>query len=41
MLEQIAGYFYDPLIFWGLPLAIAWVWVGLRRALGWWAQRRR
>ena len=40
MLEHISDYFYDPLVFWGLPLVATWAGLGLRRALLWWAQRR-
>jgi hypothetical protein len=31
MLDLVSQYFYDPLIFWGAPLALALVWAGLRR----------
>jgi hypothetical protein len=41
MLDQLSQYFYDPLVFWGAPLAIALVWAGLRRAAAWLARRRR
>jgi hypothetical protein len=40
MLDQMALYFYDPLIFWGVPLVIAVAGVGLRRALNWLTRRR-
>jgi len=40
MLDQLAQYFYDPLIFWGAPLAIVLVWAGLRRAAAWLGRRR-
>ena len=41
MLDQISQYFYDPLIFWGAPLAIAIAWAGLRRAAAWLDRHRR
>ena len=31
MLDQVSKYFYDPMVFWGAPLALALVWAGLRR----------
>jgi hypothetical protein len=31
MLEQISGYFYDPLVFWGVPFALVLVQAGARR----------
>ena len=41
MLDKISQYFYDPLIFWGVPLALALVWSGLRRVAAWLGRRRR
>jgi cytochrome c-type biogenesis protein CcmH/NrfF len=32
MLEQLSNLFYDPWVFWGLPLVLAVVPVVLRRA---------
>jgi hypothetical protein len=41
MLDRMSQYFYDPLIFWGAPLALALVWAGVRRAAAWLRRRRR
>jgi hypothetical protein len=30
MLEWFSEYFYDPVIFWGVPLALALAWAGIR-----------
>jgi len=32
MLEQLSEYLYDPLVFWGAPLALALMCAGMRRA---------
>jgi hypothetical protein len=32
MVEWFSDYFYDPVIFWGVPLALALVWAGIRHA---------
>ena len=39
MLEQLSEYFYDPLVFWGVPLALALVWAGIRLARTWFRRR--
>ena len=31
MLEQLAIWFYDPLVFWGLPFILALAWSGIKR----------
>jgi hypothetical protein len=33
MLERLSEWFYDPLVFWGVPLALALMGVGIRCAL--------
>jgi hypothetical protein len=40
MLEWFSDYFYDPLVFWGAPLAWVLVWAGIRRARAWLSRRR-
>ena len=40
MLERLSEYFYDPLVFWGVPLALVLVWAGIRRARAWLRRRR-
>jgi hypothetical protein len=35
MLEWFSEYFYDPVIFWGVPLALALVWAGVRHMRDW------
>jgi hypothetical protein len=35
MLERLSEYFYDPIVFWGAPLALALAWTGMRRARAW------
>ena len=40
MLERLSEYFYDPLVFWGVPLALVLVWAGIRRARAWLHRRR-
>jgi len=35
MLDWFSEYFYDPVIFWGVPLALALVWAGIRRMRAW------
>ena len=41
MLEQVSWYFYDPWIFWGVPLALALAWAGLRHGAEWIGRHRR
>lgn len=31
MIEQISAYFYDPLVFWGVPFALVLMQAGARR----------
>ena len=31
MLEAVSGYFYDPYVFWGAPLALAFAYAVWRR----------
>ena len=38
MLERLADLFYDPWVFWGVPLILAVLWSGWRRIAG---RRRR
>jgi hypothetical protein len=40
MLEWFSDYFYDPVIFWGVPLALALVWAGIRHARAWFCRHR-
>ncbi len=40
MLERLSEYFYDPLAFWGTPLALVVVWTVIRRARAWLRRRR-
>jgi hypothetical protein len=35
MLEQLSEWFYDPLVFWGVPLVLALIGAGIRRARTW------
>ena len=35
MLERLSEYFYDPLVFWGAPLALALMWAAMCRAHTW------
>jgi len=35
MLDQLSALFYDPWVFWGVPLALALAWAGLPRARNW------
>jgi hypothetical protein len=35
MLEWFSDYFYDPAIFWGVPLALALAWAGIRHTRAW------
>jgi len=35
MLEQLSEYFYDPMIFWGVPLVLALVWAGIHHTRAW------
>ena len=30
MLDSLSAVFYDPWVFWGVPLALALAWTGLR-----------
>jgi hypothetical protein len=39
MLEKLSEYFYDPFVFWGMPLALAVLWVGIRRVRAWLRRR--
>jgi len=39
MLERLSEYFYDPLVFWGAPLALVLVWTGIRRTCAWLRRR--
>jgi hypothetical protein len=41
MLDLVSQYFYDPMVFWGAPLALALVWAGLRRGAEWIDRHRR
>ena len=41
MLEQIADYFYDPLVFWTAPLALVVLAAGWRKLRAWWLRRVR
>lgn len=41
MLERLSDLFYDPVVFWGVPLALALAWGGLRRACAWLGSRGR
>lgn len=40
MLQSFSDYFYDPFVFWGVPLALALLWAGLRGVHGWLRRRR-
>jgi hypothetical protein len=40
MLEQLSEYFHDPLVFWGVPLVLALMGVGIRGARAWLRRRR-
>jgi hypothetical protein len=40
MLEQISNLFYQPLVFWGVPLVLVVILFGLRRIRGWMRRRR-
>jgi len=35
MLERFSDYFYDPVIFWGVPLVLVLVWAGIRHTQAW------
>ena len=39
MLEQVSNYFFDPLVFWGVPLVLAALLAGIKRLRAW--RRRR
>lgn len=41
MLEQLAACFYDPLVFWGVPLVLALMGTGMRGARAWLHRRGR
>jgi hypothetical protein len=34
VLEALANLFYDPYVFWGVPLAMAIAWAGVQRWRG-------
>ncbi len=40
MLEQVSNYFFDPLVFWGLPLVLVAFLVGIKRLRAWTSPRR-
>ncbi len=40
MLEQLSDYFFDPLVFWGVPLVLVALWAVINR-LGVRTRRRR
>jgi hypothetical protein len=35
MLEQLSEWFYDPLVFWGVPLVLTLLGAGIRCARAW------
>ncbi len=35
MLESLSNYFYDPAVFWSVPLALVALWAGIRRLRAW------
>lgn len=35
MLDRLSEFFFDPWVFWGMPLALALTWTGSRRAWNW------
>jgi len=35
MLERLSEFFYDPLVFWSVPLALAVLGAGVRRLRTW------
>jgi len=37
---QISDYFFDPLVFWGVPLVLAALLVGIKRLRAWMSRRR-
>lgn len=39
MLEKLSEYFYDPLVFWGVPLVLALMEAGVRFARAWLRRR--
>ncbi len=39
MLEKLAEYFYDPLVFWTVPLVLVALVVGWRRVRAWGLRR--
>ena len=41
MLDRLSEAFYDPWVFWGVPLALALAWAGLRQAGNWLRRLRR
>ena len=40
MLEQLSNYFFDPLVFWGVPLVLVALWAAISR-IGRRQRRRR
>ena len=40
MLEQVSNYFFDPLVFWGLPLGLVAFLAGIKRLRAWTNRRR-
>ena len=40
MLEQLSDIFYDPWVFWGVPLALVALLSGFRRIREWMRRRR-
>ena len=40
MLEQVSNYFFDPVVFWGLPLVLVALLAGIKRLRAWTSRRR-
>ncbi len=40
MLEQVSDYFFDPLVFWGVPLVLAALVAGLKGLRAWTSRHR-
>ncbi len=40
MLEQFSNYFFDPVVFWGLPLVLVALLAGIKRLRAWTSRRR-
>jgi hypothetical protein len=40
MLEQVSNYFFDPLVFWSLPLVLVAILAGIKRLRAWTSRRR-